>query len=39
MWIIGFDTLHYGDNMDKWPDKESVMEEVNSLKEQMDNVK
>lgn len=37
MWVVGFDTLHAGDSMEAWPDKESVMNEANDLKEQLIN--
>lgn len=33
-WVIGFDTAHSWDSLDKWPDAESVMIEANRLKEQ-----
>ena len=33
-WIIGFDTAHYGDSLQRWPDEESVLSEANRLKEQ-----
>lgn len=34
MWMIGFDTVHSGDNLEKWP-KEAVEEETNRLYEQV----
>lgn len=36
MWIIGFDTLHLGDDMNRWPTEESVMNEANNLKAQIE---
>lgn len=36
MWVVGFDTLHSGDDMSKWPDEESVMREAERLKEQLE---
>lgn len=38
MWVIGFDTLHYGDDMKRWPDQNSVMKEANDLKEQLEEI-
>jgi hypothetical protein len=38
MWIVGFDTLHYGDNMERWPDEHSVLFEANRLLEQLDSI-
>jgi len=39
MWIVGFDTLHYGDTMERWPDEASVMREAIRLKEQLEKIK
>lgn len=36
MWIIGFDTCHYNDDMSRWPDAESVMKEALTLLEQIE---
>ncbi len=36
MWIVGFDTLHYGDTPERWPDENSVMIEANYLKSQLE---
>jgi len=36
MWVIGFDTAHYGDDRATWPTEYSVMLEANRLKEQME---
>ena len=36
MWIVGFDTLHYGDTPARWPDESSVMAEANVLKQQLE---
>mgnify|MGYP000924493825 CR=1 FL=1 len=33
-WIIGFDTIHLGDTLEKWP-KEKVQEEADYLLEQV----
>lgn len=33
LWMIGFDTIHYGDNEENWP-KEAVEEETKRLKRQ-----
>lgn len=33
-WIVGFDTLHYGDDINKWP-KDAVQAETDRLKEQL----
>ena len=30
-WIIGFDTQHSHDNLERWPDELSVMKECDSL--------
>ncbi|MDW0189352.1 MAG: hypothetical protein QOA70_06845 [Nitrososphaeraceae archaeon] len=38
MWIVGFDTLHYGDTPSRWPNKESVMAEANSLLQQLNEI-
>ena len=35
LWIIGFDTCHFGDSMEKWPDEASVLAEAERLKQQM----
>lgn len=35
-WIIGFDTAHYGDDMDKWPNEESVLAEARRLGQQIE---
>lgn len=35
MWIVGFDTLHYGDTPERWPNEESVMKEAERLKQQL----
>ncbi len=37
-WVIGFDTLHHGDSIDRWPDEASVLEEANKLKNQIDKI-
>lgn len=34
-WIVGFDTLHYGDDINKWP-MEAVEAETERLKEQLE---
>lgn len=34
-WIIGFDTAHTNDTLEKWPDEQSVMEETLKLKDQL----
>lgn len=36
MWIIGFDTLHFGDDMARWPNEESVLSEAKRLMEQLE---
>ncbi len=36
MWIVGFDTLHLGDDSQRWPDQETVMAEALELKKQID---
>jgi hypothetical protein len=33
-WIVGFDTLHYGDTSEKWP-KEAVQAEADNLMSQL----
>lgn len=38
-WIIGFDTAHYMDSMDNWPDEESVLRECRRLIDQLENLK
>ena len=35
MWIVGFDTLHYGDDMQRWPTKKSVLIEADKLNAQL----
>ena len=35
-WIIGFDTAHYGDSLNNWPDENSVMREVQRLIKQIE---
>jgi hypothetical protein len=37
-WIIGFDTAHYGDSMDRWPTEESVLRECKRLADQIENI-
>jgi hypothetical protein len=39
MWIVGFDTAHSWDDMNSWPNEESVLKEAESLKEQLTNLK
>lgn len=34
MWMIGFDTAHYGDNLEKWS-KEAVIAETERLRDQL----
>lgn len=36
LWVIGFDTNHYGDNMSRWPDEQSVLNETLRLQKQID---
>lgn len=38
MWIVGFDTLHYGDTISRWPDEATVMAEANKLKMQLQKI-
>lgn len=38
-WIIGFDTAHYGDSLDRWPDENSVLAECQRLIEQLNKLK
>lgn len=33
-WVFGFDTWHYRDNIDEWPE-EKVQEETDRLKQQL----
>ena len=35
-WVIGFDTLHFGDNQERWT-KERVLQETLRLKDQIEN--
>lgn len=35
MWILGFDTLHWNDTPEKWPDEASVMVETQNLLNQL----
>jgi len=35
MWIVGFDTLHYGDTPQKWPSQQSVLAEALILEKQL----
>lgn len=37
-WVIGFDTAHIGDDLEKWPDKQSVLKETAELKDQLEQV-
>lgn len=37
-WIIGFDTAHYGDSMERWPDEHSVLMECRRLIDQLKNL-
>lgn len=34
-WIVGFDTAHYWDSIEKWPDSESVEQETIKLFNQL----
>jgi hypothetical protein len=34
-WIVGFDTAHCDDSLERWPDAESVLLEANRLLEQL----
>lgn len=34
-WVIGFDTAHYDDDLNKWPNAKLVMEEAEILKDQL----
>lgn len=36
MWIVGFDTLHYWDTLERWPNEEVVLLEANKLKQQLE---
>jgi hypothetical protein len=38
-WIVGFDTAHLGDGLDRWPNEASVMHEANHLKDQLEAIK
>ncbi len=38
MWVVGFDTAHYGDTLDRWPNEESVRREAENLKEQLEQI-
>ena len=33
-WVVGFDTAHFGDNLENWP-KERVIDETNGLRLQL----
>ena len=35
MWIVGFDTLHSWDTIERWPDEESILKECEALKAQL----
>lgn len=37
-WVVGFDTAHYGDSMEKWP-QEAVYEEAENLAKQLEEYK
>lgn len=37
MWIVGFDTCHHMDTLERWP-QEAVQEEANKLKAQLDSL-
>ena len=37
-WIIGFDTAHYGDDREKWPDEQSVLREAARLAGQIESL-
>lgn len=36
-WVLGFDTLHYGDSLDNW-NRDAVIDETLRLKEQLENI-
>lgn len=35
-WVVGFDTAHYMDTLERWPDEESVLREAERLAEQIE---
>lgn len=37
-WIIGFDTAHLGDTLERWPDEASVLAEAQSLANQIESL-
>lgn len=38
-WVVGFDTAHYGDTIEQWPDETSVLKEAERLAEQIDAIR
>lgn len=36
-WVVGFDTAHYRDTLDRWP-KEAVQAETERLREQLESI-
>ena len=36
-WVVGFDTAHLGDDLNKWPNAETVLGEAERLKSQLEN--
>lgn len=36
-WVLGFDTCHFGDNLENWP-REAVIEETLKLKKILENL-
>ena len=37
-WVVGFDTAHSWDSLERWPDKESVEFEAKRLLNQLENL-
>ena len=35
-WVIGFDTAHWGDSLDRWPNEASVLAEARRLADQIE---
>lgn len=37
-WVFGFDTLHHADDLVRWPDEESVLNEAKKLLTQLEKI-
>lgn len=37
-WVLGFDTAHYNDTIERWPNEQSILNEAIKLKEQLEKI-